>query len=317
MNQVLETARLDALNAVGNTPLVPLRRVTQGLDAEVFVKLESFNPTGSYKDRMGLSMVEEAEREGLISPGRTTIVEYTGGSTGSSLAFVCAVKGYRLKLVSSDAFSEEKIRTMRALGAEVEVLPSERGKITARLMEQMIGRTRELAERPDTYFTDQCNNPHNPKGYEPMGREILEQTGGDVNAFVAAVGTAGCAMGNARALRAADPSIKVFVVEPSTSAVISGGSSGSHRIEGIALGFVPGVFDPTLVDDVIVIDEDEARQTARRIAAEEGIFAGTSSGANVLAALKVAERLGGGAKVVVPAVDSGLKYVSTDLFSSR
>ena len=314
MDRLLRTVPPDALSAIGGTPLVPLRRMTEGLDAEIFVKVEAFNPTGSYKDRMGLSMVEEAERDGLIEPGRTTIVEYTGGSTGSSLAFVCAVKGYPLKLVSSDAFSEEKIRTMRALGAEVEILPSDGGKITRELMDGIIGRTAELAEQPDTYFTDQCNNPHNPKGYEPMGREILEQTGGDVDAFVAAVGTAGCAMGNARALKSANPDIQVFVVEPSSSAVISGRPPGSHRIEGIALGFVPGVFDRTLVDDVVVIEEAEARATARRLASEEGVFAGTSSGANVLAALKVADRLGNGIRIVCPAVDSGLKYVSTDLY---
>ncbi len=303
-----------ALESIGNTPLVPLQRLTAGLNARVLVKLEYFNPTGSYKDRMALAMIEEAERRGQISPERTTIVEYTGGSTGSSLSFVCAVKGYALKIVTSDAFSEEKIRTMTSLGAEVVMVPSVGGAITPDLMPRIIDRTRELASHGVTYWTDQFNNPDNAVGQRTMGREILAQTGGKVDAFVASVGTAGCAMGVAHVLKEHDPTIAVHIVEPSTSAVISGKEAGSHRVEGIALGFVPPLLRPELYDEVMVIDEEEARETALRLAREEGIFAGTSSGMNVAAALRVAAALGDGATVVTAAVDSGLKYISTDLY---
>jgi cysteine synthase len=303
-----------ALDAIGNTPLVPLRRVTAGLRATVLLKLEYFNPTGSYKDRMALAMIERAERRGQIEPGLTTIVEYTGGSTGSSLGFVCAVKGYRLRIVTSDAFSEEKIRTITSLGAEVEIEPSIDGKITPDLMPRIIERTRRLAQAPDTYWTDQFNNPDNAVGQRTMGREIVEQTGGHIDAFIASVGTAGCAMGVAHVLKAHDPATHVALVEPDTSAVISGGPAGTHAIEGIALGFVPPLLDRSLYDSVIVVDEQKARETARRLALEEGVFAGTSTGANVLAALTWAAEHGGDPVVVVPAVDSGLKYISTNLY---
>lgn len=303
-----------ATSTIGNTPLVPLQRLTRDVRARILVKLEYFNPTGSYKDRMALAMIEEAERRGQITPGRTTIVEYTGGSTGSSLAFVCAVKGYRLKIVTSDAFSEEKIRTMTSMGAEVVIEPSVGGKITPDLMPRVIERTRLLAEEPGTYWTDQFNNPDNAVGQRTMGEEILRQTGADIDAFVASVGTAGCAMGVAYVLKKHRADVKVHVVEPSTSAVISGGEPGTHAIEGIALGFVPPLLDKDLYDEAFVVDEDEARATARRLATEEGIFAGTSTGANVLAALQVAREHGGDLTIVAPAVDSGLKYISTDLY---
>lgn len=303
-----------ATATIGGTPLVPLQRLTRDVRARILVKLEYFNPTGSYKDRMALAMIEEAERRGRIAPGRTTIVEYTGGSTGSSLAFVCAVKGYPLKIVTSDAFSEEKIRTMTSMGAEVVIEPSVGGKITPDLMPRVIERTRLLAQAPDTYWTDQFNNPDNAVGQRTMGAEILRQTGGEVDGFVATVGTAGCAMGVAHALKKHRADIRVYVVEPSTSAVISGGEPGTHGIEGIALGFVPPLLDKDLYDEALVVDEEDARATARRLATEEGIFAGTSTGANVLAALQVAREHGGDLTIVVPAVDSGLKYISTDLY---
>lgn len=303
-----------ALESIGNTPLVPLQRLTAGLRARILVKLEYFNPTGSYKDRMALAMVEEAEKRGEIKPGETTIVEYTGGSTGSSLSFVCAVKGYQLRIVTSDAFSEEKIRTMMSMGAEVVVVPCVGGKITPDLMPRIIDRTRQLAEADGVFWTDQFNNKDNAVGQRTMGREILAQTGGSVDAFVASVGTAGCAMGVARVLKDHSKDIRVYVVEPSTSAVISGGEPGTHGIEGIALGFAPPLLDKQLYDEVLVVDEGKAREMARRLAVEEGIFAGTSTGANVLAALCVAREYGGDITIVTPAVDSGLKYISTDLF---
>jgi len=303
-----------ALRSIGDTPLVPLLRLTEGLRATILVKLEYFNPTGSYKDRMALAMIEEAERRGRITPGRTTIVEYTGGSTGSSLAFVCAIKGYRLRIVTSDAFSEEKIRTISSLGAEVIIEPSVGGKITPDLMPRIIERTRLLSEEGDTYWTDQFNNPDNAFGQRTLGREILAQTGGELDAFVASVGTAGCAMGVAHVLKEHDPTVHVALAEPSTSAVISGGDAGTHGIEGIALGFVPPLLKKDLYDSVLVVDEEEARATARRLALEEGIFAGTSTGANVAAALSWAREHGGAPVIVVPAVDTGLKYISTDLY---
>jgi cysteine synthase A len=304
------------LKAVGHTPLVRTRRLVPPGSARVLIKLEYFNPTGSYKDRMALAMIEEAERRDEISPDRSIIVEYTGGSTGSSLAFVCAVKGFPLRIVSSDAFSEEKRRTMTSLGAELIIVESDGGRTTPDLLPRIIERTRELATGPDTYWTDQFNNPDNPFGQRTMGREILEQTGGRVDAFVVSVGTAGCAMGVAYELKKHDRAVQVYLVEPTTSPVISGGPAGSHRVEGIALGFVPPLLDSSLYDEVLVVDEDEARNMARRLATEEGIFAGTSSGMNMVAALRIAARLGPDATVVTAAVDTGLKYISTDLYPS-
>jgi cysteine synthase len=306
--------QLSPLKAIGNTPLVELKRIGATEAARILVKLEFFNPTGSYKDRMALSMIEKAEADGIITPGRTTILEYTGGSTGSSLGFVCAVKGYALNIVTSDAFSKEKIATIGALGARLTIVPSEGGRITPSLMPRIIDVTRAMAEQVDTYWTDQFNNPHNPAGHLQMGEEILTQSDGEINAFVAAVGTAGCLMGVATVLKSQDKAIKIFAVEPDTSAVLSGKSAGSHRIEGIALGFVPPLLRFELLDGVLIVNEEEARAMARRLSREEGLFLGTSAGANVVAALQAAKMLGRGCTIVVPAPDTGLKYVSTDLY---
>ncbi len=304
------------LDAIGHTPLVPLRRLTAGLSARVLVKLEYVNPTGSYKDRMALAMIEGAERRGEIVPGRTTVVEYTGGSTGPALALICAVKGLPLKIVTSDAFSAEKARMVAAFGAEVDVVPSADGTITPDLMPRLIQRARELARRRDTYWVNQFHNPDNAVGQRAMGREILAQTGGLVDAFVVSVGTGGCAMGVGWVMRESAPQTRLYIVEPATSPVISGGPPGNHRVEGISSGFVPPLLDRRFYDHVLLVDEEEARQTARLLAVEEGIFAGTSTGMNVAAALRVAREMGAGATVVTPAVDSGLRYLSTDLFSS-
>lgn len=300
--------------AIGNTPLVPLTRVVEGLKCKILAKLEYFNPTGSYKDRMALSMIEEAEKRGEISPEKTTIVEYTGGSAGSALAFVCAVKGYKLKVVTSDAFSQEKIRMMRLMGAEVDIVPSRGGLVTPDLMPRMIERTRELSQHPNVYWTDQCNNKDNPIGHQAMGKEILEQTDYSVDAFITSVGTAGCAMGVSKVLKGYNPKIGVYVVEPSTSAVISGGEAGEHGIEGIALGFVPPLLKKDLYDGTIVVEEEEAREMAYQLSLKEGIFCGTSSGANVVAAIKFAKEHGGDITIVTTIVDSGFKYISTNLF---
>jgi len=307
-------ASAGVLAAIGNTPLVRLARLAEPGGAEVWVKWEGANPTGSMKDRMALSMVEGAERRGDLQPGGR-VVEYTGGSTGSSLAFVCAAKGYRAHFVSSDAFAEEKIRTMRAFGALVEIIPSVGRKITPELVRAMIERARVLSQEPDTYWADQLNNPDNRAGYHPMGEEILEALGGELDAFVAASGTGGVFSGNAEVLKAHDASIRCIAVEPAASRHLSGGSLGGHRIEGIGPGFVPKGMRTDLVDEIIAVSDKDAYDTARRLASVEGLFAGISSGANVLAALQVARDLGPGHRVVTVAVDSGLKYLAGDLFT--
>lgn len=304
-----------ALGAIGSTPVVRLRKVVPPKSASLFLKLEYFNPTGSYKDRMALAMIAEAEARGDLSPGMT-VVEYTGGSTGSSLAFVCAIKGYRFKVVSSDAFSTEKLRTMRAFGAELTLVPSQGEGFAADLFQRMIERAREIASADDTYWTDQFNNEDALKGYEPMGRELIDQIAAPLDAFCASVGTAGMLMGVARALHAAESSTQIVVLEPATSAVISTGVSGSHGVEGIGVGFVPPLLDKEEYDAVLTVDETDAREMARRLAREEGIFAGISTGMNVAGALKLARDLGPDHNVATVAVDTGLKYLAGDLYES-
>lgn len=301
------------LDVVGRTPLVRLRHVVPADAADVLVKLEWFNPTGSYKDRMALTMIEEAERRGDLEPGMT-VVEYTGGSTGSSLAYVCAAKGYRLKVVSSDAFAQEKLKTMAALGAELTVIPSEGKGITSELIDRVIDRARELAAEPGTYWTDQLNNRDALVGYREVGRELLEQVNRPIDAFCAAVGTAGLAMGVADALHAGGSEARLVVFEPATTAVISGGPAGSHDVEGVGLGFVPPLLDRNRYDEVRPIDETESRAMARRLAAEEGLLAGTSSGMNITGAVALAAELGVGRTVVTVACDTGLKYLAEDLY---
>lgn len=298
-------------DAIGNTPLVRLGRVVGGLGSEVFVKLEHYSPTGSYKDRMALAMIEGAEKEGRLRRG-FTVVEYTGGSTGSSLAFVCAVKGYKVKLVTSDAFAEEKIRTMRAFGAEVVIVPSKGGKVTPDLVPRMIERAKELASEPDTFWTNQFYNRDQLKGHNKMGEEIWAQTGGMLDAFVASVGTAGCAMGVAEVLKAKNPNVRVVVVEPAESPMISRGVAGEHHIEGIGVGMMPPLLRKDLYDEVVAVKEKDAMEMARRLAREEGVFSGTSTGANVAASLELAKKIKKGSRVVTVAVDTGLKYLGTE-----
>ena len=305
--------RGSVLEAIGNTPIVKLNRVTKGLESDLYIKLEYYNPTGSYKDRMALAMIEGAEREGLLKPG-DTVIEYTGGSTGSSLALVCAVKGYSLELVTSDAFSEEKINTMKALGAALTMVPSQGGKITPDLITRMMSKAEELARKQRMYRTNQYYNKHALKGYNKLAEEVLQQLDGRVDGFVASVGTAGCAMGVAEVLKARNPETKVFVAEPSESPIISKGRGGTHHIEGIGSGMLPPLLRRELYDEVLTVREGEAKEMARRLSLEEGVFAGTSTGANVVAALAAAKRLGKGKNVVTVAVDSGLKYLSTELY---
>ena len=300
------------LGAIGRTPLVRLRRLVTPGAADVYVKLEYFNPTGSYKDRMAAAMIEGAERRGVLRAGMR-VVEYTGGSTGSSLAMVCAMKGYRFHPLSSDAFAAEKLDTMRAFGAELEIVPSEGGRVTPALFDRFKARIAELTQDPDTFWTDQFNNADALDGYANIGRELIEQIG-RIDAFVGAVGTAGMLMGVAKALAATGAHTTIVALEPSTSPFLTTGKGGAHRVEGTAAGFWP----PHLLRDAFhearAIDEEEGRATARRAAREEGIFAGTSSGLNLAGALQLARELGPGKVVVTVAVDTGLKYLAGDLY---
>ncbi|MGH2543179.1 MAG: PLP-dependent cysteine synthase family protein [Ardenticatenaceae bacterium] len=304
------------LDAIGNTPIVQLRKVVPPGGADVYVKLEYFNPTGSYKDRMARAMIEEAEARGDLRPGMT-VVEYTGGSTGSSLAFVCAIKGYPFHVVSSDAFAREKLETMRVFGAELELVASEGGKITPDLVPRMIERARELAAAGDTYFTNQLHNRDSIKGYRRIGEELLQQIAVPLDVFCGAVGTAGMLMGVAQAMRDAGQTTRIVALEPSTSAVLSGHEAGPHHVEGIAIGFVPPLLEPVLYDEARAIDEGAARAMARRLAREEGLFAGTSSALNIVGALDLARELGPGHTIATIAVDTGLKYLAGDLYMNE
>jgi cysteine synthase A len=306
---------MDILGAIGNTSLVRLRRVVPASGAALLVKLEWENPTGSVKDRMAEAVITRAEQDGRLKPGGT-VVEYTGGSTGTSLALVCAAKGYRIHIVSSDAFSREKLDHMAALGAQLTLVPSEGGLTTKKLILDMIEAARLLSQEPGTYWTDQLNNHDSIAGYFPLGEEIWSQTGGAVDAFVHCVGTGASSRGVATVLKRHKPRVRIAAVEPAESPVLGGGAPGPHKIEGVGIGYTPPLWDPSLVDEVVAVGTAEAKEMARRLAREEALFAGTSSGANVVAALRVAERLGPGATVVTLMADSGLKYLSTDVYRS-
>ena len=304
------------LEAIGRTSIVRLCNVVPLQCASVFVKLEWENPSGSLKDRMAQAVIARAEADGRLKPG-DTVVEYTGGSTGTSLALVCAAKGYRIRIVSSDAFSQEKLDHMAALGAELTLVPSEGGRTTKQLILNMIEAARELSREPHTYWTDQLNNHDSIAGYYALGEEIWSQLDGKVDAFVHCVGTAASSRGVATVLKRHKPGIRIVVVEPAESSVLLGSPAGPHKIEGVGIGYTPPLFDATLVDEILPIPTDDAKAMARRIAREEALFAGTSSGANVVAAIQVAERLGPAANVVTLMADSGLKYLSTDVFKTR
>jgi cysteine synthase len=299
--------------AIGNTALVRLRKVVPEHCAAIYVKLEYFNPTGSYKDRMALAIIEEAEKKGILRPGMT-VVECTAGSTGTSLAFVCSVKGYRFKVVSSDAFAKEKLQAMRLFGAELELLPSTGGKITPDLIPRMIERAKVIAAAKGAYWTDQFNNRDAVEGYRVMGREIISQLNTPVDLFCGAVGTAGMITGVSKELKKANPRTKVVILEPASAPLISQGIKGSHKVDGIAVGFVPPLLEKENYDGIRVIEEAEGRMMVKRLAAEEGIFAGTSSGLNVTAAIEIGKEMGQGHTIVTVACDSGMKYLASGLF---
>lgn len=305
--------RTSVIDLIGNSPLLPLRHVVPGGHARVLVKLESANATGSMKDRAALAIVRRAAENGKLGPGGT-IVECTSGSTGTSLASVAVALGYRCLLVSSDAFSDEKLAHMQALGAELKIVKSDNKRITAELVKTMIEESRQLSLRPNHFWADQFNNPDVLTGYRGLADELWDQTDGRIDAFVQVVGTGGSLRGTAEGLLRQDSNIRIVAVEPAESPVLSGGAPGSNRIEGIGMGYVVPLWRADIVDGIETVAAADAMAMARRLAREEGLFAGASSGANVVAALRVAERLGPDATVVTLMIDTGIKYLSTEVY---
>ena len=304
------------LEIIGNTPIVKLQKIVSRGCGEIYLKLEAYNPTGSKKDRMALAMIEGAEKRGDLKKGMT-VVEYSGGSTGAGLAFVCSLKGYRFRLITADVFGKEKISLMNSLGADLEVIKSRDGKITKELINKMINRAKEISKEPNTFFTNQLDNEDVIKGFVPLGEEILDQINGSIDAVCDTVGTAGTLMGIAKAFKNANSNSKIIAVEPSSSPILSKGIKGSHNVEGVGLGFIPKIYDSKLVYDVITIEESIARQTSRDLALKEGVFCGTSSGMNVAAAIQISQKLGPKSRVVAIACDTGLKYLSEGLFDKK
>ena len=308
--------KASVVDLIGDTPLIPLRRIVTPAHGHLLVKLESANPTGSMKDRAALAIVRRAVEHGRLKPGGT-IVECTSGSTGTSLANVAVALGYRCLLVSSDAFSDEKLAHMRALGAELKIVRSDNRRITAELVKAMIEDSRQLSLQPDHFWADQFNNPDVLTGYSALGDEIWTQTRGRIDAFVQAVGTGGSLRGTAESLRRRRPEVHIAAVEPEESPVLSGGLPGGNRIEGIGMGYVVPLWKPDLVNEIMTVSAADAMAMARRLAREEGLFAGASSGANVVAALRLAERLGPNATVVTLMIDTGIKYLSTEVYKGH
>jgi len=300
--------RRDILQCIGNSSLVALRNLAPKGGARILLKLESENPTGSMKDRMALAMIEAAEADGRLR-ARGSVVEYTVGSTGVSLSLVCAVKGYPLHIVTSDAFAQEKLDHMRILGARLQIIHSDSGRMTEKLTRDMIEAARVITEKTGGFWTNQLKNTDQLAAYHTMAEEIWNQTGGKVNGFVQSVGTAASLRGNAEGLRRRNKQIKIVAVEPAESPVLSGGQPGAHKIDGVGAGFVVPLWGKDLADQIERVSTEEAMAMALRLAREEGLFAGTSTGANVTAALRLAEQLGSGATVVTVLCDTGMKYL--------
>ena len=298
---------------VGDTPMVRLTSVLgdSAEGVELYAKLEAYNPGGSVKDRIGVSMIEAAEREGRIEPGRTAIVEATSGNTGIALAFVCAAKGYDLVLTLPQGMSRERTGLLRLYGARVEEVESLGG------MDEAVAAARNLAGREDTFLPDQFSNPANPEIHRrTTAPEILRDMDGRVDVFVAGVGTGGTITGVGEVLKDKDPETRIVAVEPSSSPVLAGGAPGPHRIQGIGAGFVPAVFNTEVVDEIIGVSDDDAVETARKTARREGVLGGISGGAALWAALQVAARPESkGKRIVVILPDSGERYVSTPFFA--
>jgi cysteine synthase A len=297
------------LDCIGNTSLLPLRNIVPANGARILLKIESENPTGSMKDRMALAMIEAPEADGRLMPGGS-VVEYTGGSTGVSLALVCTVKGYPLHIVTSDAFASEKLLHMKALGAKLQIVPSESGRMTEKLTKDMIEAARIVAGETGAYWTDQMNNQDQFAAYRQLADEIWTQTGGKIDGFVQSVGTAASLRGTGEALRQRKREIRIVAVEPAESPVLSGGPSGAHKIDGIGAGYVVPLWKPEIADRIERVSTVEATAMTMRLAREEGLFGGTSTGANVIAALRLAEELGPGAAIVTILCDTGMKYLT-------
>lgn len=310
----METERTqDILNTIGNTPMVKLNKILPQDCADIYLKLEYFNPTGSYKDRMALSIIEGAERKGKLKKGMT-VVECTAGGTGTSLGLVCAAKGYAFKVISSDAFAPEKLKALQMFGAKLQLVPSDGGKITPDLIPRMIAMVEKLGLLKENYWTEQFNNTDALEGYRNMGKEIVHQTGKPIHVFTASVGTAGMLVGVGSYLRGIYPKTKIILLEPESAPLLSAGVKGSHKVDGIGVGFIPPLLDKIRYDEVHTVNETEARIMAKRLVSEEGILAGTSTGLNVVAAIRIGKNLGPGQVVVTVACDSGMKYMSSGLF---
>lgn len=302
------------MKGIGSTPLIKLEKLLGPDSANIYVKFEGANLTGSMKDRMALSMIEGAERRGELRKGMK-VVEYTGGSTGSSLAMICAKKGYQAHFISSNGFAEEKLQTMRAFGATVEIVHAPNDILTADVIDRMIARAKELVSQPDTFWVDQINNMDNKLGYHSMANEILDELGIDIDEFVMAVGGGGCISGNSEILKERIPGLRIIGVEPYNVRNISGGdTSGTHKLEGIGLSFIPPILRQDLIDEVIPVTDEDAYQTANALAQREGIFGGATSGANVWAAMRRAKALGPGKNIVTVVIDTGIKYLQGDLY---
>jgi cysteine synthase len=299
----------DLLGCVGGTSLVQLRRIASPSGVRLLLKLESENPTGSMKDRMALAMIDAAIADGRL-PSGGAVVEYTGGSTGVSLAFVCAALGHPLHVVSSDAFAREKLDHMALLGARLQIVPSEGGRMTAELTHAMVAAAKAIAADTGAFWTDQLRNADQLAAYHRLADEIWTQTEGRIDAFVQGVGTAGSLRGTAEGLRRHHPGVAVIAVEPEESAVLSGAAPGAHKIDGVGAGFVVPLWRPELVTRIERVSTAEAKAMALRLAREEGLFAGTSTGANLVAALRLAADLGPEATIVTVACDTGMKYLA-------
>jgi cysteine synthase A len=298
------------LDCIGNTSLVALRNIVPENGSRIMLKLENENPTGSMKDRMALAMIEAAEADGRLTADGS-VVEYTGGSTGVSLSLICAVKGYPLRVVTSDAFAREKLDHMQLLGAELQIVPSDSGRMTEKLTRDMIEAARLIVEETGGFWTDQLNNTDQLAAYHQMAEEIWVQTNGQIDGFVQSVGTAASLRGNAEALRGRNERIRIVAVEPSESAVLSGGPTGAHKIDGDGAGFVVPLWQDDTADQIEQVSTEEATSMAMRLAREEGLFAGTSTGGNLIAALRLAEQLGPDATIVTVMCDTGMKYLKT------
>ena len=314
MTGILATARASILDRIGDTPLIEVTALAASSGVRLWLKAEAQNPTGSMKDRMALAMIEAAEADGRLQPGQR-VVEYTGGSTGVSLAFICAAKNYPLSIITSEAFSVEKRRHMAALGAELTLVESVGGGMDESLTRRMIDKAAEIAHQTGGFQTDQLSNADQLVAYHRMAEEILDQTGGRVDGFIQSTGTAACVRGVSEGLKARGSNARIWAVEPAESAVLSGGPSGVHRIEGVGAGFIVPLWKPELVDHIAQVSTQAAMAMSRRLARELGVFAGSSTGANLVAALEMAQELGPGANIIAPMCDSGMKYLSTPLYA--